>query len=94
MKQHKSSVCPGTNKQIILLVPGVSYRVGKGIHIRGCSFNAKWWKFYWNCTGNIHTILCYFFLILTCSCQYSYNLMLTHVNIRLYEYWHEQVKIR
>jgi len=33
MKQHKSSVCPGTNKQIILLVPGVSYRVGKGIHI-------------------------------------------------------------
>jgi len=34
--------------QIILLVPGVSYRVGKGIHIRGCSYNAKWWKFYWN----------------------------------------------
>jgi len=29
----------------------VSYRVGKGIHIRGCSFNAKWWTFYWNCTG-------------------------------------------
>ena len=55
-----------------------------------------------------------FFLILTCSCQYSYNHMLTSncmcrpyidtnnpgrhmqfdVNIRLYEYWHEQVKIR
>jgi hypothetical protein len=56
-----------------------------------------------------------FFLILTCSCQYSYNLMLTSncrcrpyidnnnpqdkkmqfdVNIRLYEYWHEQVEIR
>ena len=29
------------NKQIVLLVPGVSYRVGKGIHITGCSVNTK-----------------------------------------------------
>jgi hypothetical protein len=34
-------VYPGTNKQIIILVPGVSYRVGKGIHTTGYSLNTK-----------------------------------------------------
>jgi hypothetical protein len=37
----KCSVCPGTNKQIIILVPDVSYRVGNGIHITGYSLNTK-----------------------------------------------------